>query len=142
MERWHLTCLQKIGGSDTFESKQDIQWTCFTDIILEPFDGPPWCDWRDLEFGPSFGGKITDKWVSGSYVGGIEYNIQMQELFGFKILRQKKRLHVADSLLLEGHRVLESKAFRRTMTKLFWCDPKKLQRNCPCFCHMSSKINL
>lgn len=39
MERWHLTCLQKLGRSDTLKNHQEIQWTCFTYIILEPFDG-------------------------------------------------------------------------------------------------------
>lgn len=43
MERWHLSCLQKLqqqlGGSDTLKNHQEIQWTCFTYIILEPLDG-------------------------------------------------------------------------------------------------------
>lgn len=54
----------------------------------------------------------------------------------------KKRLHVADSLLLEGHRLLESKALRRTHAQTILVWPKKLQMNCPCFCHISSKIKL
>lgn len=54
------------------KKQQQIQWTCFTYKILEP-NRPLLRLERSGVKGPSFGGKIKDKWVPGLYIGNI-YN--------------------------------------------------------------------
>lgn len=86
--------------------------------------------------------KITDfHGFSGSYAGGIEYDIHIQELFGFKFLRQKNDCTLPIPYCWRVIDSLSQRHLRRPMPKLFWFDQKNFKWTVLVFAIYLPKLN-